>query len=290
MRDCLLRTVTVEGDLAVRSLVATSVVREAARRHETQPTASAALGRTLMGALLLAATAKDDETLQIQLRGDGELGQVTAIADGEARVRGYVHNPQAHPPAKNGKLDVGGAVGKGLLAVVRYQPGWREPYTGLVPLVSGEVAEDLATYLADSEQTASALALGVFVGSDGEVEAAGGYLVQALPGTSGDVMDRLDRTIRALPSPTEMLRAGADGHQILEELVGDLGHRAVLEAVPRFHCGCSLERIERAVKLLGRDETRDIAEQGEPLEVRCEFCATVYRLSPDEVGSLIPDS
>jgi len=290
LRDSLIRSVTSDGELSVRCLVATSLVQEAARRHATRPTASAALGRTLMGALLLAASAKDDETLQIQLRGDGELGQVTAIADGEARVRGYVHNPDAHPPPRNGKLDVGTAVGKGLLAVVRYRPSWREPYSGLVPLVSGEIAEDLAAYLADSEQTPSVVALGVFVGATGEIEAAGGYLVQALPLASDEVMARLDETIQALPSPTSLLRSGIGAGGLLDLLVGDLGHRAVLEVEPRFHCGCNRDRIDRAVTLIGRDEAREIALQGEPLEVRCEFCATVYRLPADEVGALFPDA
>lgn len=278
MNDSLIRSVTTDGELSVRCLVATSVVQEAARRHGTEPTASAALGRTLMGALLLAASAKDDETLQLQFRGDGELGQVTAIADGEARVRGYVHNPSAHPPSRNGKLDVGLAVGKGLLAVVRYRPSWREPYSGLVPLVSGEIAEDLAEYLASSEQTPSIVALGVFVGAYGEIEAAGGYLVQALPQASSEAVDTLNTTVRSLPSPTTLVRSGVDAPEMLKMLVGTLGHRAILDVEPRFHCGCNRDRIEQAVALLGEDETREIAERGESLEIRCEFCATVYRL------------
>ena len=288
-RDELLRALSDDGGLALRVLVATELVRHAARRHGTAPTASAALGRSLMGALLIAAGTEEGETVQIQLRGDGELGQVTTIACGNGEVRGYVHNPAAHPPPRAGKLDVGRAVGKGLLSVVRYNPTWREPYTGIVPIVSGEIAQDLAHYLSESEQTPSLVALGVFVGSDGDVEAAGGYLVQALPGASAASLARLEATVRELPSPTELLRGGLWSDDILARLLAGLGGRELVRSKPRFYCACSVERIRRAVLLLGREEAREVAEGGEPLEVRCEFCATSYSLSPDEVGALFPD-
>ena len=273
----------------MRTLDASRLVREAAHRHGTAPTASAALGRSLMGALLLAAGKTRDETVQLQFRGDGELGQVTAIADGACNVRGYVHNPEAHPPPRAGKLDVGRAVGRGILSVVRYHPAWRDPYSGIVPLVSGEIAEDIAHYLAVSEQSPAALALGVFVASRGEVEVAGGYLVQPLPGASSSALERLERVVRALPSPTRMLRAGLGAGEMIARLLDGPAAGDVHRELPRFFCACSRERIRRAVVLLGRDETREIARAGEPLGVRCEFCATSYQLTPDEVGALLPD-
>ncbi len=288
--DQLLRTVSSDGDVGVRVLTGTGLVQEAAARHRTSPTASAALGRSLMGAVLLAAGNDDAETVQLQFRGDGSLGHVTAIADGAGTVRGYVHNPAAHPPARGGKLDVGRAVGKGVLAVVRYHPSWREPYSGIVPLVSGEIAEDIAHYLTVSEQSAAALALGVFVEPPGDVEVAGGYLVQALPGASASALAQLESTVRSLPSPTQMLRHGMRADEILAELLAGLGGREVHREHPRFFCACSRDRIRQAVVLLGRDETREIAEAGGDLEVRCEFCATSYTLTPDEVGALFPDS
>ena len=288
--DSLVRTVSSDGSLAVRALVATGLVAEAARRHGTAPTASAALGRALMGAVLIASSAKDDETVQIQLRGDGPLGQLTVIADNLGRVRGYVANPGAHPPPRGSKLDVGAAVGQGVLAVVRYHPAWREPYTGIVPIVSGEVAEDLTHYLAKSEQTASALAAGVFVRSDGDVAAAGAWLVQALPGADEDVLARLESTVRALPAPTELVRAGLSADEICDRVLAGIGSRGRERSEPRFHCGCDTERIRRAVALLGREETRAIAAAREQLSVRCEFCATQYVLGPDEVGALLPDA
>ncbi|MFI5316738.1 MAG: Hsp33 family molecular chaperone HslO [Myxococcota bacterium] len=285
-----MRTVSVDGGLSVRALVATGLVAEAAARHGTAPTASAALGRALMGAVLLAAGAEEDETLQLQFRGDGPVGQVTVISDHLGRVRGYVGDPSAHPPPRGGKLDVGAAVGKGILAVVRHHPAWREPYSGIVPLVSGEVAEDIAHYLAVSEQTPSALGAGVFVESDGSIGAAGGYLVQTLPGVEEAVLERLEVTIRALPSPTALIRGGLGADGIVDALLGAAGGRARERSSPRFFCSCSADRVRRAVALLGRDETREIASRGEVVDVRCEFCATHYRLAPDEVGSLLPDA
>jgi len=288
--DELVRTVSREGGLSVRTLVATGLVADAARRHGTAPTATAALGRTLMGAILLATGSKDDETLQIQVRGSGELGTVMAIADATGRVRGYAANPAAHRPLRGGKLDVGGVVGLGVLAVVRYHPSWREPYSGIVPLVSGEIAEDLAHYLLESEQTPSALALGVYVGADGTPEAAGGYLVQALPGASEAELDELAATIAALPPPTELVRAGLSADDLLDRLLGGDRSRPRQRIQPCFACSCNLERIQQAVMLLGREETREIAASGETLSIRCEFCGEVYALAPEAVAALSPDT
>jgi molecular chaperone Hsp33 len=284
------RTLSSDGGLAVRALVGTELVREAASRHRTAPTASAALGRALMGAVLLATGADEGETLQLQFRGDGPLGPITAIADHAGRVRGYVANPAAHPPPAGGKLDVAAAVGEGILAVVRYHPSWREPYTGIVPLVSGEVAEDLAHYLAVSEQTPSVFAAGVFVESDGSVAAAGAYLVQALPGVDEAVIAKLEATVHALPPPSALVRSGVGADGLVDRLLAGIGGRERTRSEPRFFCACSVDKIRRVVALLGREETREIAASGEPLEVRCEFCATEYRLAPDEVGALVPDA
>lgn len=286
--DSLVRTVSRDGSIAVRALVASGLVGHAASRHGTSPTATAALGRTLMGAVLMAAESGPEETLQVQLRGSGPLGTVTVIADSEGRVRGFVGDPAADLPARNGKLDVGRAVGPGILAVVRFHPSWREPYSGIVPLVSGEVAEDLARYLVESEQKPSAVALGVYVGADGGVEAAGGYLVHALPGATDEALAVLEANVRGLPSPTEMLRAGLDADGIVDRVLEGLGSRERHYRAPSFHCRCDLERVLQAVTLLGRDEIRDIAQRGERIEVRCEFCAERYSVDADEVGRRFP--
>jgi molecular chaperone Hsp33 len=270
-------------------MVATGLVGTAAVRHATSPTATAALGRTLMGAVLMAAEAGPDETLQIQLRGDGPLGAVTVIADSAGGVRGFVGDPAAEVPSRNGKLDVGRAVGKGVLAVVRYHPSWREPYSGIVPLVSGEVAEDLAGYLLESEQKPSAVALGVFVRADGSVEAAGGFLVQALPGADDEELGLLEANVRTLPSPTEMLRAGLDADGIVDRVLAGIGSRQRHRSQPCFFCHCDRSRVLQAVTLLGRDEIREISVRGEAIEVRCEFCAECYVVPADDVGTLLPN-
>lgn len=288
--DALLRTVAADGSVGLRALAATGVVREAARRHATTPTATAALGRTLMAALLLGAGAKSEETVQLRLRGDGPLRFALAIADGEARVRGYVGAPEAERPSRDGKLDVGGALGRGNLAVVRHHPSWREPYTGIVDLVSGEVGEDVAAYLTKSEQTPSAVALGVFVGSDGGVEAAGGYLVQSLPDAPEEALERLEANVRGAPTPSQMLRAGGGAEGFLETLTAGLGARPAERRAPRFFCGCDEERVARAVALLGRSEVRELCDAGEPVEVRCEFCATVHHVAPERARAYIPDA
>ncbi len=289
--DRLARCVSSEAGLSLRAISATGMVGEAALRHGTSPTASAALGRALMACSLLASGGKDGETVQLQFRGDGPGGTLTAISDELGRARGYLSRPAAHVPSRtDGKLDVGGLIGEGLLAVVRFRPGWRSPYSGIVPLVSGEIAEDVARYLAESEQVPSAMALGVFVGSDATVHAAGGFLVQALPGARPDALDTLERALRDLPPASSMVRGGLDARGILERVAGDLPTGPIVESRPRFHCACDLDRVLRAVALLGREETRQIARDRETVDVRCEFCGDSYALDPDAVGALHADA
>ena len=288
--DELVRTLSTGGGVAVRAMVGTALVAEASSRHATSPTASAALGRALMGAVLLGAGTKDGETVQLQLRGDGPLGSVAAIADSEGRVRGYASNPSAHPPPREGVLDVAAAVGRGVLAVVRNRPGWREPYRGIVPLVSGTVAQDIAHYLAQSEQTRSAVALGVFLHGGGEIEAAGGFFVDALPGAAPEEIDRLERNVRELRGPGELVRSGMDATDIALGLLAGLGTRPMQHSRPVFHCPCDRERVLRTIALLGREALRDDSGRDEPLEIRCEFCGVHYTVTSDEVGALLPDA
>ncbi len=288
--DELVRALSADGGLQVRALVGTGLVSEAARRHATSPTASAALGRALMAAELLAAAAKDDETVQLHFSGDGPIGAITVISDHRGGVRGFVGNPAAHPPPRDSKLDVGGAVGRGILAVVRYQPSWREPYRGIVPLVSGEIAEDVAHYLLESEQIPSAVALGVYVRADGSIDAAGGFMVQVLPGADEATVSRLQSNVHALPAPTDLLRSGLRADDIVDRLLDGLGARERTRSAPEFSCCCGEGRMRQAVVLLGRDGLRELVECGEQVEIRCEFCSRTLSLSADEVGSLAPDA
>jgi molecular chaperone Hsp33 len=290
LRDELVRTLSADGSVAVRVLAATNLVREAARRHATSPTASVALGRALMGALLLATEGRGGERLQLRIRGDGPLGAITVTADSEGRVRGYVQHPGANPPLRGEELGVANAIGLGSLAVDRNHPSWKRPYSGIVPLVAGEIAQDLARYLLESEQKPSAVALGVYLSARGDVEAAGGYLIQSLPGAEEAALADLESRVSGTLHPSALLRAGVTPHEILARLLAGVRAGEPQRLEPRFHCPCNRDRVRRAAGLLGRQEIRDIVESGEAIDVRCAFCAEVYQLPPDEIGSLAPDA
>ncbi len=288
--DALVRALSADGGVSVRAVVGTTLVEEAVRRHRPSPSGAAALGRALLGGVLLAAGAKDGETLQLQLRGDGPLGAVTVIADGTGAVRGFVGRPDVDALLGGGPADVGRAIGRGHLSVVRYRPGWREPYTGVVDLISGEVAEDLAHYLATSEQTPSAVALGVWLSDEREVAGAAGFLVQALPGASEATVEIAEENARALPNPSALVRDGLDADGLVDRLLHGIGSRGRERSAPRFHCPCERERVAHAARLLGPAELREQARRGEPLEVRCEFCGVLYTLDPAELTSLADSS
>jgi molecular chaperone Hsp33 len=283
--DELVRAVSTAGGVRAVALVATDLVREAAERHATSPTATTALGRALMGGVLLAVGSQEGETLQFQFRGDGPLGPLTVIADGAGGVRGFAARPQAAVPAREGRVDVGTAVGRGKLSVVRFHPSWRQPYTGIVELTSGEIAEELARYLALSEQRRSAVALGLLLDGEGACEAAGGWLVEALPGAEEEEIAQLEANTLALAHPSESVRDGAGADALLDRLLAGLGSRARERSAPRFACGCSRERAIHAAGLLGREEALELASQEAGLEVRCEFCGERYTLRADDLPS-----
>jgi len=290
LRDELVRTLSPDASVSVRVLSATNLVREAVRRHSTSPAASVALGRALMGGLLLASEAQDGERVQIAVKGDGPLGNLLVTADADGAVRGYVQHPAADAPLRGDELGVAEGIGLGQLSVERNHPSWKRPYHGIVPLVTGEIAQDLAHYLLESEQKPSAVALGVYLGRDGGVEAAGGYLVQSLPGASDSALADLEARVSGTLHPSEMVHSGVSAESILGRLLEGVGAGELFRIEPRFECPCSVERVRNAATLLGRDELRDAAQKGELLEVRCAFCADVYNLEPDEVFALIPDS
>jgi molecular chaperone Hsp33 len=282
--DELVRAVSASGGVRVETLVGTALVGEAARRHGTSATATTALGRALLGGVLLAASAKDGETVQLQFRGDGPLGPITVVADTTGRVRGFVARPQAAVPARGGRVDVAAAVGRGRLAVVRFHPAWRQPYTGIVELESGEIAQELARYLALSEQRNSAVALGLLLGPEARVEAAGGYVAEALPGVAEAELDALEENTRALPNPSEWVHGGATADDLADRLLAGLGSRARERRAPRFACSCTRERALHAAGLLQRDETAELVARAEGLEVRCEFCGESYDLTSEELA------
>jgi molecular chaperone Hsp33 len=233
---------------------------------------------------------KDEERLSIELVGDGPLRRVMVSTTGNGQVRGYVSRPATHLPSKNGKLDVAGAMGDGLLCVMRSQPWNKEPYRSVMKLVSGEIAQDITLYLLTSEQMPSATALGVFVNGDGTVGAAGGFLVQILSGAADDLAALIEKNVAALPHVTSLIRSGDGPREILSAVLAGLDVRWIADEPVSFACPCSRERVLGALLLLGAAEIEDMIREDGQAEVRCEFCAARYRVDRDELGMLIRET
>jgi molecular chaperone Hsp33 len=285
--DRLLRALSADGTLGVRAISAVGLAAEAAERQGASALAGAALGRALLGTVLLAAGGKDGETVELRMRGDGPLRSVLAMADGAGRARGTIGDAKAELPLRDGRLDLEAGLGAGQLAVTRLRPGRLRPYTGVVPIVSGGIAKDLALYLAESEQTPSAVGLGVLHGDDGAIAVACGLLVQALPGASGGALAVAERNVGRLGDLAERVRGGLGLHALVERLLDGLGVRWLDERVPVFHCGCDAGRALRATALLGREDLDDAVREGVPLDVRCDFCGDRYAIDPAEALALL---
>jgi molecular chaperone Hsp33 len=288
--DYLVRATAHGGQVRAFAIDATAVVAELARRHDTFPAVTAALGRLATGALLFGAMLKEDtHMVTIRVHGGGPAGTLLASANATGGVRALAGNPQPDvDQVRNGKLNVGGAVGSAGLLTVTRDLGLGQPYVGTVELVSGEIGEDLAHFLVRSDQTPSAVGIGVFVRRDGSVEAAGGYLVQLLPGIAGDDARRIEDTISELPHPTAMLRAGASPEDMLEFIFAD--DVTVLERRPvRFECHCSFDRARRAILMLGAETVAEMIDENAArggAEVVCEFCTERYHFPLDHLRSL----
>lgn len=293
MADQLIRATAAEGGIRAVGVITTRLTEEAKRRHKLSYVATAALGRTMSSALLLVSSMKrEGSRVNIRVKGDGPLGGILVDAGLDGTVRGYVENPDIElPPNAKGKLDVGGAVGKdGYLYVVR-DVGYGYPYSSTVELVSGEIGDDVAHYLVNSEQTPSVLMVGVFVGAEG-VTASGGILVQVLPKAARDesLVETLESRVEALSGFTPLLQAGKTLPEIFEQLLGDMGLVILPEIqMLRFHCGCSFDRVLGALKMLGEAELQDMIEKDDGAEATCHFCGEVYKASSDELAQLISD-
>ncbi len=291
MADQLIRATAADGGIRAVGVITTRLTEEARQRHKLSYVATAALGRTMAGGLLLASSMKRAESrVNIRIRGNGLLGGVLADAGLDGTVRGYVDHPEVElPPNAKGKLDVGGAIGQdGYVYVVR-DVGYGYPYSSTVELVSGEIGDDLTNYLVSSEQTPSALVLGVFVGANG-VTAAGGILIQVMPKAAIDdeLVALLESRIESLQGFTPLLQAGKTLPMILEDLLGDLGLEILPETqMVRFHCGCSFDRVLGALKLLGEAELQDMIEKDEGAEAICHFCGEVYKADRNQLTQLI---
>jgi len=291
-QDYLVRATAHDGRVRAFAIDATRVVADLRRIHDTEPAVTAALGRLATGSLLFGSMQKQPHhAVSVRIAGDGPAGTLLATANGNGEVRGLVTNARTgvEQVKENGKLNVSGVVGTSGRLTVSRDLGMRHPYVGVVELISGEIGEDLAHYLLSSEQTPSAVGLGVFVDRMGEVVAAGGYIVQLMAGVEERMASEIERTIGTLPHPTSMLRGGDSPEDVLSRIFGDAYD--VLERVDvRYHCPCSRERVERALLLLGGAELQAILEKDRQqgfTEVTCEFCNTRYELSTSDIEQLM---
>ncbi|MDD1418918.1 Hsp33 family molecular chaperone HslO [Dolichospermum sp. ST_sed1] len=292
MADQLIRATAADGGIKAVGVITTRLTEEARQRHKLSYVATAALGRSMAAGLLMASSMKRvGSRVNVRVKGDGLLGGILADAGLDGTVRGYVGNPSVElPPNDQGKLDVGGAVGEGFLYVVR-DIGHGYPYSSTVELVSGEIGDDVAHYLASSEQTPSALVLGVFVGEQG-VTAAGGILIQVLPKAARDeeLVATLESRVSALSGFTPLLQAGKTLTEIFNDLLGDMGLNIFPESqMLRFHCGCSFDRVLGALKILGEAELQDMIIKDDGAEATCEFCGNIYQASSEDLTQLIGD-
>ena len=283
MEQDILTKGTVPG-VRIYALRTTNLVREAAKQHNCSHLASACLGRAMNGALLLAATMKDNERITLRFKGDGPIGEIVADAEG-GHVRGYVENPDVFLPLKDGKLDVGGAIGNGNIIVTRYLQN-SEPFTGYCELQDGEIASDLTKYLYESEQTPASVALGVLVDKEGEVTVSGGYFVQAMPGCEDEVLEKLEHNVTYMPYVTQLLEIGFTP----EKMIGIIGRELevdIKESYPvEFKCRCSRERIESALMSIDKASLEEMS-QDEVTEAHCQFCNTTYKFTTDEIKALL---
>ena len=289
MNDQLVRAMTKDGFVKAVAVTTRQLTERARQIHKTLPTATAALGRLLAAASMMGNMQKvDDGSITLQIKGGGPLGTLLAVSDAAGNVRGWVEHPQISLLEKyRGKLDVGAAVGNdGTLTVIR-DLRMKDPYIGSVQLVSGEIAEDITQYFAQSEQTPTACALGVLIDTDQSVRAAGGYLVQLLPGAPDDVIDRLEAGVQAAGAATAMLDGGLDAAGMLQKVLSGF-EVEILETQPiEYRCYCTRRRVESTLISLGRDELRQVVRDGETLHVDCQFCDHVYDFTPQDVAALL---
>ena len=290
MKDYIVRATAADNQIRAFAATTTQVVEIARQHHNTSPVATAALGRLLTAGAMMGSMMKNDtDMLTLQIRGDGPIQGITVTADSHANVKGYVGNPGVVLPPKNGKLDVGGAVGIGLLQVIK-DMGLKEPYSGQTILVSSEIAEDLTYYFANSEQVPSSVGLGVLMEKNNTVRCAGGFIIQLMPFAEEKTISQLEENLKNVTSVTALLDQGYTPEQLLETLLGNLGLE-ITDTVPtQFYCNCSKERVEQAVVSIGRKEIQEMIDDGEDIEVKCHFCNTAYRYTVDELKNIIKRS
>ena len=286
--DRIVRATAADASVRIFAADTKELVETARAKHNTSPVATAALGRTMTAAVMMGTMLKgDDDLLTIRICGDGPLGKITVTADSSARVKGYADHPNVDLPLNAvGKLDVAKAVGAGHLDIIR-DMGLKEPYAGQTPIVSGESAQDLTYYFANSEQVPSSVGLGVLVDRDCTVKRAGGFIVQLLPFAKDEVIDRLEENLKQIKSVTGLLEEGKTPEDLIEILANGMNPVITDAVTPAFYCNCSKERVQKALISIGKDELGDMIAEGKNVQLHCAFCNTDYDFTVDELKELM---
>ena len=287
MADYIVRATAAGAAIRAFAITSRDLVETARQDHNTSPIMTAALGRLLSGGAMMGTMLKGEkDLLTLQIQCSGPARGLTVTADANGHVKGFVNNPIVElPPNKDGHLNVGGALDLGILSVIK-DMGLKEPYVGQCQLQTGEIAEDLTYYFATSEQVPSAVGLGVLVDVDGSVKQAGGFIIQLMPFTPDEVVDALEKKISEIASVTEMLEEGNTPEQILEIILGDFGLEITDTLPAAFQCDCSKERVSRAISTLSKKDLDDIINDGEAIEVKCQFCNKAYHFEVDELKEM----
>ncbi|MBO5293458.1 MAG: Hsp33 family molecular chaperone HslO [Lachnospiraceae bacterium] len=288
MKDYLVRATAADAQIRIFAATTRETVENARQKHDTSPVVTAALGRLLTAGAMMGSMLKGEkDILTLQVKGDGPMRGMTVTADAQARVKGYAYEPQVILPANAaGKLDVGGAVGQGMLSVIK-DMGLKEPYVGQTILQTGEIAEDLTYYFATSEQVPSAVGLGVLMERNNTVKQAGGFIIQLMPFAEETVISALEKKLAEISSVTAMLEAGNTPEQIVNLLLGDLGVE-ILDTMPvEYYCNCDKARVEKALAGIGKKDLQEMIDDGKEIEVKCDFCNTRYIFTVEELKDIL---
>ena len=291
MKDYMVRATAANAQIRAFACTTRETVETARAAHNTSPVVTAALGRLLSAGGMMGNMLKgDDELITLQIKGDGPIGGLTVTADRNGHVKGYANVPDVILPANaQGKLDVGGAVGAGVLSVIR-DMGLKAPYVGQTDLQTGEIAEDLTYYFATSEQVPSSVGLGVLMNKDNTVRQAGGFIIQLMPFCDEKVIEKLEQRLAEVNSVTAFLDEGLTPEQILEKLLGDMD-LVINDTVPtQFYCNCSRERVSKALIAVGRKELNEMIQEAKPVELKCHFCNSAYEFSTEDLKELLRKS
>ncbi len=287
MADYVIRATAARGEIRAFAATTRDLTEKARKNHNTSPVATAALGRLLTAGVMMGCEMKGaEDLLTLKIQGDGPIQGLTVTADSRGNVKGYAFNPMVMlPPNDKGKLDVGGALGVGVLSVIK-DIGLKEPYTGQTILVSGEIAEDITYYYATSEQTPSSVALGVLMNRDNTVRQAGGFIIQLMPGAGEDVIGRLEEKLKEITSVTTLLDEGNTPEMVLENILGEFGLEINDRIPAAFTCSCTKKRVEKALISVGKKELQEMIDDGKTIEVNCHFCNKNYAFTVDELKDL----